>query len=62
MHEPLLVFNNILYAFLINAGLANKIFPLTFEEDFLVQPLDVADFSSHRDCVAAVLKHFGKVK
>ena len=43
-------------------GLASRIFPLTFEEDFLVLPLDVTDFSTHGECVAAVLKQFGKVK
>ena len=42
-------------------GLASKIFPLTFEEDFLVVPLDVTDFSSHTGCAAVVLEHFGKV-
>jgi len=41
--------------------LASKIFPLTFEEDFLVVPLDITDFTSHGDCAATVLKHFGKV-
>ncbi|XP_078349922.1 dehydrogenase/reductase SDR family member 7-like isoform X2 [Oculina patagonica] len=42
-------------------SLASKIFPLTFEEDFLVLPLDVTDFSSHKGCVDAVLKQFGKI-
>ena len=42
-------------------GLASKIFPLTFEEDFLVVPLDVTDFASHTDCAAAAVNHFGKV-
>ena len=40
---------------------ASKIFPLTFEEDFLVLPLDVTDFQTHEDCPEAVIKHFGKV-
>lgn len=46
------------YCFL---GLASKIFPLTFEEDFLVVPLDITDFTSHSDCAATVIQHFGKV-
>ena len=40
---------------------ASKIFPLTFEEDFLVLPLDVTDFPTHEDCPETVIKHFGKV-
>lgn len=42
-------------------SLASKIFPLTFEEDFLVVPLDVTDFASHTDCAAAAVNHFGKI-
>ena len=40
---------------------ASKTFPLTFEEDFLVLPLDVTDFPTHEDCPETVIKHFGKV-
>ncbi|CAH3150295.1 unnamed protein product [Porites lobata] len=40
---------------------ASKIFPLTFEEDFLVLPLDVTDFPTHEDCPETVIKHFGKI-
>lgn len=40
---------------------ASKIFPLTFEEDFLVLPLDVTDFPTHEGCPETVIKHFGKV-
>ena len=41
--------------------LASRIFPLPFEENYLVLPLDVADFSSHRDCAENVIQHFGQV-
>ncbi|XP_073248845.1 dehydrogenase/reductase SDR family member 7-like isoform X2 [Porites lutea] len=40
---------------------ASKIFPLTFEEDFLVLPLDVTDFPTHEGCPETVIKHFGKI-
>lgn len=43
------------------ADVASKIFPLTFEEDFLVLPLDVTDFPTHEDCPETVIKQFGKV-
>jgi len=42
-------------------NLASKIFPLTFDEDFLVVPLDVTDFTSHSNCAATVFQHFGKI-
>ncbi|XP_068683057.1 dehydrogenase/reductase SDR family member 7-like [Montipora foliosa] len=41
--------------------LASRIFPLPFEENYLVLPLDVADFSSHRDCAENVIQHFGQI-
>ena len=49
----------LLFHFLVDV--ASKIFPLTFEEDFLVLPLDVTDFPTHEDCPETVIKHFGKV-
>lgn len=42
-------------------NLASKIFPLAFEEDFLVLPLDVSNFSIHKDCTDTVIKQFGQV-
>ena len=50
----------LIYPFILDV--AGKIFPLTFEEDFLVLPLDVTDFSIHSDCVDTVIKQFGQVK
>ena len=41
--------------------MAQKLFPLTFEEDFLVLPLDITNFSTHEDSVAKALHRFGKV-
>ena len=41
--------------------MAQKLFPLTFEEDFLVLPLDITNFSTHEDSVAEALHRFGKV-
>lgn len=42
-------------------SLAQKLFPLTFEEDFLVLPLDITNFSTHEDSVAKALHRFGKI-
>lgn len=42
-------------------NLASNTYPLTFEEDFLVLPLDLTDFSIHKDCVDNVIRHFGQV-
>ena len=42
-------------------GLAGKLFPLTFEEDFLVVPLDITNFASHEGCINKALQQFGKV-
>ncbi|CAH3140578.1 unnamed protein product [Pocillopora meandrina] len=42
-------------------GLAGKLFPLIFEEDFLVVPLDITNFASHEDCVTKALQQFGKI-
>nr|XP_058946187.1 dehydrogenase/reductase SDR family member 7-like [Pocillopora verrucosa] len=42
-------------------SLAGKLFPLTFEEDFLVVPLDITNFASHEDCVTKALQQFGKI-
>ena len=49
------------FCFVCSSELASRIFPLPFEENYLVLPLDVADFSSHRDCVEKVIQHFGQV-
>ena len=41
--------------------MAQKLFPVTFEEDFLVLPLDITNFSTHEDSVAKALHRFGEV-
>lgn len=41
--------------------IASGIFPLPFEENYLVLPLDVRDFSSHRACAEKVIQHFGQI-
>ena len=50
-----------MYMYIVFVDLASKIFPLTFEEDFLVLPLDITDFSIHKDCVDTAIKQFGQV-
>lgn len=55
----IIIIIKLLFHFLVEV--ASKIFPLTFEEDFLVLPLDVTDFPTHEDCPETVIKQFGKV-